>query len=116
MKTHFIILILVSLLILTGLFTYFFIFDTILPSCTKEAKICPDGTGVGRIGANCEFEECPSLTYCDAENTCPQGFDCYKMPDNESPYCYIQDINPCFKCESKKCAIAESYPLQVICE
>lgn len=27
--------------------------------CTMEAKICPDGTAVGRTGPNCEFAECP---------------------------------------------------------
>jgi hypothetical protein len=27
--------------------------------CTMEAKICPDGTGVGRTGPNCEFAPCP---------------------------------------------------------
>lgn len=29
------------------------------PACTMEAKICPDGTAVGRSGPNCEFAECP---------------------------------------------------------
>lgn len=28
-------------------------------ACTEEAKICPDGTSVGRVGPNCEFTECP---------------------------------------------------------
>ncbi len=28
--------------------------------CTMEAKICPDGTAVGRVGPNCEFAECPN--------------------------------------------------------
>lgn len=28
-------------------------------ACTMEAKICPDGTGVGRTGPNCEFAACP---------------------------------------------------------
>ncbi|MCY0986852.1 hypothetical protein OV203_06950 [Nannocystis sp. ILAH1] len=28
-------------------------------ACTKEAKICPDGTTVGRTGPNCEFAPCP---------------------------------------------------------
>ncbi len=28
--------------------------------CTMEAKICPDGSAVGRTGPNCEFAECPS--------------------------------------------------------
>ncbi len=27
--------------------------------CTAEAKICPDGTDVGRVGPNCEFAPCP---------------------------------------------------------
>ncbi len=27
--------------------------------CTQEAKICPDGSAVGRTGPNCEFAECP---------------------------------------------------------
>lgn len=30
-------------------------------ACTLEAKICPDGSGVGRAGPNCEFAACPSL-------------------------------------------------------
>lgn len=27
--------------------------------CTIEAKMCPDGTFVGRMGPNCEFAPCP---------------------------------------------------------
>jgi len=27
--------------------------------CTQEAKICPDGSAVGRTGPNCEFAACP---------------------------------------------------------
>lgn len=29
-------------------------------ACTLEAKICPDGTAVGRSGPNCEFAACPA--------------------------------------------------------
>lgn len=28
-------------------------------ACTQEAKICPDGSAVGRTGPNCEFAACP---------------------------------------------------------
>ena len=28
--------------------------------CTMEAKLCPDGSAVGRIGPNCEFAVCPN--------------------------------------------------------
>lgn len=28
-------------------------------ACTQEAKLCPDGSSVGRTGPNCEFAPCP---------------------------------------------------------
>ena len=28
-------------------------------ACTMEAKLCPDGSAVGRVGPNCEFATCP---------------------------------------------------------
>lgn len=28
-------------------------------ACTEEAKVCPDGSSVGRTGPKCEFAECP---------------------------------------------------------
>lgn len=51
---------------------------------------------------------------CDAINPCPQGKECYKFEDEDTPICWSGD--PCEKCESKKCAIAESYPMQVFCQ
>ncbi|MBL1147861.1 MAG: hypothetical protein HND56_03550 [Pseudomonadota bacterium] len=27
--------------------------------CTMDAKLCPDGSAVGRTGPNCEFAPCP---------------------------------------------------------
>ncbi len=29
-------------------------------ACTQEAKLCPDGSSVGRVGPNCEFAPCPT--------------------------------------------------------
>lgn len=37
--------------------------------CTKELKICPDGTGVGRSGPNCEFAECSAVNNTDEDAT-----------------------------------------------
>jgi hypothetical protein len=31
-----------------------------IKGCSQEAKICPDGSGVGRTGPNCEFAACPT--------------------------------------------------------
>jgi len=30
-------------------------------ACTEEAKICPDGSSVSRVGPKCEFSECPKV-------------------------------------------------------
>ncbi len=31
-------------------------------ACTEEARICPDGSSVGRTGPNCAFAACPGVT------------------------------------------------------
>ena len=38
-------------------------------ACTQEAKICPDGSSVGRTGPNCEFAPCPAVN----NTTAPSG-------------------------------------------
>jgi len=30
--------------------------------CTEEAKVCPDGSAVGRTGPSCEFSPCPETS------------------------------------------------------
>src|SRR3989338_83728 len=51
--------------------------------CTAEGKVCPDGSVVGRIGPNCEFEKCPSnegkvidVGSYKVDITCAQDRDC----------------------------------------
>ncbi len=33
----------------------------VVVACTMEAKICPDGSSVGRVGPSCEFAACPEV-------------------------------------------------------
>lgn len=54
-------------------------------ACTQEAKLCPDGSAVGRTGSNCEFAPCPGAEQSNsktlseaearqiAETTCIKG-------------------------------------------
>lgn len=47
-------------------------------ACTREAKICPDGSAVGRTGPNCEFAPCPEakpdMRVCPMDAMmCPDG-------------------------------------------
>lgn len=56
--------------------------------CTMEAKICPDGTSVGRSGPKCEFAPCPigqkltptesnqNQTACNTDADCKRGTKC----------------------------------------
>jgi len=53
-----------------GIYKFNFTNDDIHTACTMEAKICPDGSAVGRTGPKCEFAACPSAAKCEGE-TCP---------------------------------------------
>ena len=45
-------------------------------ACTKDAKMCPDGSYVGRTGPNCEFL-CPGDAKIDS---CIKGGEIYQSP------------------------------------
>jgi len=55
--------IIVSIIIIAvGVFAYYN--QNLQPgstACTEEAKLCPDGSAVGRTGPNCEFAPCPTV-------------------------------------------------------
>src|SRR3989344_8659709 len=67
-------------------------------ACTMEAKLCPDGSAVGRTGPKCEFAECPTSPIgrqCSgpSDTTCPANFECIqacgppvvRYPDDTPP-------------------------------
>ncbi|MFA6304391.1 MAG: Gmad2 immunoglobulin-like domain-containing protein [Patescibacteria group bacterium] len=66
------IIIVVSLIlvILLGLFVWqkFFKAPNWQAGCTMEAKLCPDGSAVGRSGPNCEFSACPEVVKDNPDN------------------------------------------------
>jgi hypothetical protein len=37
-------------------------------ACPMDAKVCSDGTSVGRIGPNCEFAPCPNENFSASKN------------------------------------------------
>lgn len=42
--------------------------------CTQEAKLCPNGSYVGRTGPNCEFKACPLAgSSCKKDSDCPSS-------------------------------------------
>lgn len=57
------VLVAVALVVGTSLFAYQYFSKTENNeevACTMEAKLCPDGSYVGRTGPECEFAACPS--------------------------------------------------------
>ncbi len=49
-------------------------------ACTMEARVCPDGSAVGRTGPNCAFAPCPATSVIDTTNTSNQS-----TPANPAP-------------------------------
>jgi len=62
-------------------------------ACTEEAKICPDGSAVGRTSPNCEFAACPAGdgdeerpgVLSEAEARVIAGKNCIKGGESLSP-------------------------------
>jgi hypothetical protein len=49
-----------AILVFVGVFWYQKTYVSLQQNaCTQEAKLCPDGSYVGRTGVNCEFAICP---------------------------------------------------------
>ncbi len=83
-------------------------------ACTAEAKLCPDGSAVGRTGSNCEFAPCPtssevsptsspsSRLNCKITADCPLGYQCIQSCG--PPVARVGDPEPAWFCESDEVA------------
>lgn len=56
-------------------------------ACTTEAKLCPDGTSVGRSGPSCEFAACPTAT-SSPDIITPAGWSFFNDPILKVSYYY----------------------------
>ena len=66
--------------------------------CTMEAKICPNGTAVGRTGPNCEFAPCPDQTagwniYTNKDYNFELKYPADFFDQNQPPKLLIGDCN-----------------------
>jgi len=66
--------------------------------CTMEAKICPDGSSVGRIGPNCEFAKCPfgndQVGKSITDYLLTQKYFSWKTTTDSRNFCVIENLNP----------------------
>lgn len=86
------------LTIVLGLVVLAFVYAFVVPNltrtdgpvgCTMDAKICPDGSAVGRTGPRCEFAACPesSTGLGTLEVVALLGPICPVMRDPPDPQC-----------------------------
>lgn len=78
-------------------------------ACTDDAKVCPDGTAVGRTGPNCEFAPCPGEKACDQVACtlyCENGFK--TDPSSGCQICACNDAQACTQ-EAKLCPDGKTY-------
>lgn len=90
-------------------------------ACTMEAKLCPDGSYVGRSGPNCEFATCPTGTpapspvgrSCDGpgDPSCGSGYQC--IQDCGPPVVQVDSPPPPYHCQTD--AIANKPRMCPIC-
>jgi len=73
------IIVIIGIVLLVGAAGYFVVNrQTVSPptldlACTEDLKLCPDGSYVGRTGANCEFAECPGVNPSPTPTPPPVG-------------------------------------------
>lgn len=70
-----IITVVIAVLAMGGLFGYYALqkMSERQVVCTADAKECPDGSYVGRVGPNCEFKPCPEIYAPENEFIDPQA-------------------------------------------
>lgn len=86
-------------------------------ACTLEAKVCPDGTSVGRTGPNCEFAPCPSAKPnqdANIQNESSQSAIIDREATQSGALCKNVDLNPkeltfeAYYCNGSLCSSAKT--------
>ncbi|MDD4625444.1 MAG: hypothetical protein PHC82_03925 [Candidatus Pacebacteria bacterium] len=71
-------------------------------SCTAEARLCPDGSYVGRVLPNCDFAECPPaenfknpyMEKAIADYLLTQNDFSWKTEEGSYNFCTIKNLDP----------------------
>ncbi|MBW2984864.1 hypothetical protein KY361_07110 [Candidatus Woesearchaeota archaeon] len=109
------VLFLLSVIVISGC-------DELPKSCTKEAKVCPDGSIVVRVPPDCEFAPCPGGCTVDADcvpATCCHPSSCVpksQAPDCEGLMCSMECAPGTMDCGQGRCMCIEGKCEAVIYE
>jgi len=65
--------------------------------CTMDAKICPDGSAVGRTGPSCEFAPCPRVTSTPSPLPSSTGsWNLFQSPTSSVTFTYPKDLGTAY--------------------
>ena len=82
-------------------------------ACPADAKLCPDGTAVARVGTACNFPACPlpniSLDAVGISFALPGGFQPSTLPDSTAVAAY--NLNPSATSTHQEVIIVRRYSL-----
>jgi len=110
----------VTLLVIgLGIYKFNFTNDDIHIACTEEAKLCPDGSAVGRTGPMCEFAPCPhgrsmmtqEQARTIAERTCIKGGDALgpgTYNENSKTWWFDANLNATREGCNPACVVSET--------
>lgn len=79
-------------------------------ACTEEAKLCSDGSAVGRSGPNCEFAACPAGNGEIESGTSAGEISC-PGKNKDAQFC-AQIYDPVCATVEIQCIKAPCYPIQ----
>ena len=64
-------------------------------ACTTDAKLCPDGSSVGRVRPKCDFADCPIRSSEQNNYSCPttEHIDCSAPKSDDNKECLFEFLN-----------------------
>ena len=63
-----------------------------LVACTMDAKLCPDGSAVGRVGPDCAFAPCPAEQPAETVTCSPAAKQVAGCDDVYAPVCGLVEV------------------------
>lgn len=77
-------------------------------ACTDDAKICPDGSAVGRVDPNCEFAACPTPKIQESSpipspSSNPASQECEPCGEQGIHNLYGRQCAQGLECKNKEC-------------
>lgn len=85
-------------------------------ACTLDARVCPDGSAVGRVAPSCDFAACPppNVALAGVVFALPEGFASTTLPDANAVAAYASASSSAGEIDVRQYPLGSSTPESVI--